>query len=439
MGGRSRLTRRRLVQVGGAAVAAAGVGVAGFPVGRRSVGAAQEAIQLRAAGFVESQEQLQHTLDVLKAYTEKNPNVTISPEFTDYDAYVDKLATEAAGGNAPDMMSANADIMGEYSRRGVLRPLDEFVPDPIDLADYAEGTIKGNTIDGKLFGIPNDCIAASLIYDTTVFEETGIAVPDQMWTWEQYAQLANDIAAAKGEGFYGTEDGGNSYIACDMFLRGRGKEFYTADRGLGFTQEDLADWLNFWQQLRESGGTPPGDVQALATGDDLSRTGLIAGRAAILPQLTDTYFGLQSLTEKPLGLHLLPNGFEGGELTQHHYTYAGNSSSISAKTPYAETVIDVIRFMHVDPAGIEIFYRGSGLVPASATGRAALRDEGTDADLRVLDYIDMILKDSAPPRNPAIAGVSAILRRMNEEVAFGRLSVEEAAQQFFDEAEARIS
>jgi multiple sugar transport system substrate-binding protein len=337
------------------------------------------------------------------------------------------------------MMSTNADIMGEYSRRKVLRPLDEYVPDLISLSDYAKGTVTGNTIDGQLFGIPNDCISPALMYDSTVFEKTGIPVPDQMWTWEQYAQTANDITKAMGKGFYGTEDGGASYIVCDMFLRGRGKEFYTADRGLGFGQEDLADWFRFWQQLRESGGVPPGDVQALASGDDLSRTGLIAGRAAILPQLTDTYVGLQSLTEKPLGLHMVPNGFEGGKLEQHHYTYAGNSTSVSSKTDHPDTVLDIIRFMHVDPEGISIFYRGSGLVPASAAGRTELRKEGSPGEQRVLAYIDLILPSSAPPRNPAIAGVSDILGRMNEEVAFGRQSVEEAAKQFFDEAKAKIS
>jgi multiple sugar transport system substrate-binding protein len=427
------ISRRFVLKAGAATL------LVGGSTRSRSAQARQETIQIRAAGFVESQEQLEHTIAVLEAYSAKFPNVQISPEFTDYDAYVDKLATEAAGGNAPDLMSTNADIEGEYSRRGVLRPLDEFVPSVIDLSDYAEGTIFSNTIDGQLFGIPNDCIAPSLIYDTTIFEEIGMPVPDQMWTWEQYAQTANDISAAKGEGFYGTEDGGNSYIACDMFLRGRGKEFYTADRNLGFDQTDLAAWLGFWQDLRESRGTPPGDVQALATGDDLSRTGLITGNAAILPQLTDTYFGLQALTENPLGIHLLPNGFEGSELTQHHYTYAGNSSSVSAQTEHADTVMDIIRFMHTDPEGVEIFYRGSGLVPASNPGRETLRDEGTPADLTILDYIDMILEDSANPRNPAIAGVSDILRRMNEEVAFGQLTVEEAAQQFFDEAAAIIS
>jgi multiple sugar transport system substrate-binding protein len=432
----SHLTRRRLWQAGSAAAALTLLPSAAM---RRAALAWQDTIEIRAAGFVESQDQLRQTIAVLEAYMAAHPNVVIQPEFTDYDSYVDRLATEAAGGNAPDLMSTNADIMGEYSRRGVIRPLDEYVPDQIDLADYASGTVAGNTIDGSLYGIPNDCIAPALMYDTTVFEETGIPVPEPMWTWEAYAQLATDISEAKGEGFYGTEDGGRSYIQADMFFRGMGKEFYAPERQLGFNEEDLTAWYEFWQQLRESGGAPPGDIQALAAGDDLSQTGLIAGRAAILPQLTDTFVGLQNLTEHPLGIQMVPNGFEGDTLEQHLYTYAGNSSSISTQTEHADVVIDIITFMHTDPEGSVIFYSGSGMIPASAAGRATLRDEGSPGEITALDYIEEILTSTAPPRNPAIAGVSAILGRMNEEVAFGRLTPAEAAAQFFAEAASRIS
>ncbi|MBA2519909.1 MAG: extracellular solute-binding protein, partial [Chloroflexia bacterium] len=200
---KSQTTRRRLLQASGGALASVSLLRTGS-IGRGAA-ARQATIEIRAAGFVESQDQLRQTLAVLEAYTAQHPEVAIQPEFTDYGSYTDRLATEAAGGNAPDLMSANADIMGEYSRRGVIRPLDEYVPDPIDLSDYAEGTVVGNTIDGSLFGIPNDCISPSLVYDTTVFAEAGITVPEQMWTWEEYAQLATDLSAAMGEGFYGTE------------------------------------------------------------------------------------------------------------------------------------------------------------------------------------------------------------------------------------------
>ncbi len=131
------LTRRDTIQLLGG-TAAATYALSALSIDAKA--AAQDTVTVRAAGFVESQEQLQQTLNVLERYQELNPGVEISAEFTDYGSYTDRLATEAAGGNAPDMIGANGDIMGEYSRRGVLRPLDEYVPDPIDMSGYAEGT-----------------------------------------------------------------------------------------------------------------------------------------------------------------------------------------------------------------------------------------------------------------------------------------------------------
>ena len=95
---------------------------------------AQGAARVRFAGYVESQEQLTQTLAVLKLYSERHPDVEIVPEFTNFGAFTDKIATETAGGNAPDMFSVNVDLLAEYARRGVTMPLDQYIPDPIDLS-----------------------------------------------------------------------------------------------------------------------------------------------------------------------------------------------------------------------------------------------------------------------------------------------------------------
>jgi multiple sugar transport system substrate-binding protein len=424
-----QITRRGVLKAG----LASAVGTA---LGTMTSWPALAATRIRASGFVESTVQLNHTVDALKLYAKDHPDVTIVPEYTDYGSYVNKLATEAAGGNAPDLMTTNGDLMAQYSTRGVIQPLDEFTAagGGIDISDYAKGTIVGNTIDGKLFGIPNDVISPSLIYDKTTIDDLGLAMPAQNWTWEDLADFATSIAKAKGPRFYGVEDAGASYIAADIFFRGRGKEFWTADRKLGFDADDLADWFAYWQKLRKSGGTPPGDIQALASGDDLTQTGIIAGRAAMLIQLTDTYIGLSGLTPKPLGLHFLPEGFAGGELKPRQYTYAGNSFSVSSKTPSAKTVIDIISFLHADPEGQVAFYKGSGMLPASASVRKKLAESGSDMDKRLADYIADVQKDEAPPRHPAgVANTSATLRRANEAVAFGKLDEKAAAKQFMDE------
>lgn len=428
----SKPTRRDLMRISGLATLGS-MGLLRNPAGTKAA-VRQESVEIRASGYVESQQQLTQTVAVLERYEELNPDVSIRPEFSDYSSYTTKLATEIAGGNAPDLMSMTTRLQSEYSERGVIRPLDEFVPDVIDLSDYAQGTVEANRFDGSLYGIPNDTISTTLIYNTVMFEEAGVSVPPDMWTWEAYMQTANELSEALGEGVYGTEDAGGSYTAFDMFLRGRGKDFYGAEGGVGFGEEDLAAWLAFWQEMRESGGCPPGEIQALSS-DEPSRTLLITGQAAMLAQLTDSYVGLQTLTEAELGLHLLPNGFEGEELDQHHYIYAGNSSSISADTEYADTVIDIIRFMTTDPEGVAIFYRGSGLIPPSDSARKLLREEASPAEARVVDYLESIIGNEGHPRHRAIPGITDILSRMNEEVAFNRLSVEAAVEQFFQEVE----
>ena len=44
---------------------------------------------------------------------------------------------------------------------------------------------------------------------------------------------------------------------------------------------------------------------------------------------------------------MMPNGFRGGEMKQRHYCYAGNATTVSAKSPNQKQVIDIIRFMHL--------------------------------------------------------------------------------------------
>jgi multiple sugar transport system substrate-binding protein len=427
------LTRRQLMQRGALIGGGALVGMLPARLSR-----AQDA-RIRFSGYVESQEQLRQTLAVLEAYEAKNKGVTIVPEFTDFSAFTDKIATEAAGGNAPDMFSVNVDLLAEYARRGVITSLDAYVPDPLNLSDYADGTIKAATIDGSLYAIPNDCIAPAVMIKTSAFEVAGIAVPEQMWTWEALAETAVALSEALGPRFWGLADAGQNYIPCDLFLRSMGKSMFTPDHRFGFEPSDLAAWFAYWQKLRDDGGIPPGDVQALESSGDPSTYGIVNNRVAMHVSLTDSFAGVQSLMQDPLELHMMPNGFAGdGEITQHHYTYAGNSTAVSESSPHRDQAIDIIHFMTFDPEGIQIYYRNSGMIPASQVGRDALAREGSDTDRKIIAYIELLQQNPAPPRYPGVTGMSGMLRRANEGVAFGQLTPQQAADQFIAEAGARL-
>jgi multiple sugar transport system substrate-binding protein len=429
----SRTTRRGLLR--GSAAIAGGLAVTGLPV---SSLLAQEKRRVRYAGYVESQEQLTQTLAVLQLYMEQNPDIEIIPEFTSFSAFTDKIATETAGGNAPDMFSVNVDLLAEYASRGVSTPLDAHIPDPLDLTDFLGSAVNAAKFQGKQFAIPNDAIAPAIITNASAFERAGVPIPEQMWTWEDLAETSLKLSQALGPRFWGVEDAGGNYIPTDLFLRSRGKSMFTPEGGMGFEVEDIEAWYAYWQMMRETGATPPGDVQALASGDDPSTSGIVSGRAAMNITLTDNFAGFQALTEDNLVLHMLPNGFSGGEMAQRHYSYAGNSTSVAASSPNQDVAVDIIRFMHFDPEGTRTLFLGSGMIPARRALRDMVAAEGTEADVKIMNYLNELQKDIAAPRYPGVPGMTGMLTRANEGVAFGQLTPREAADQFIGELTPRL-
>ena len=431
-------SRRRFLKQGTASLGGLAL-PSGFALTIMSTGAtAQDQTTVRFSGYVESEEQLATTLKVLKAYEAKNPNVKIVPEFSNFRSFTDKLATEAAGGNAPDMFSVNVDLLAEYAARGVLTPLTEWVPDPINVADYQDGSIFSCTYDDQLFGVPNDAIAPAILYNPKKFEEVGEAIPPDMFTWENLHETATALGKAHGRGFWGIEDGGGNYVPCDIYLRAKGKSMFTAEHKLGFEAADMAQWFQYWEDMRQAGGAPPPDVQAQA-GDNSSTLGIVRGRAAMLIQMTDSYVGIGALMEDPLDLHMLPNGHAGGEIKQHHYDYAGNSTGIWSQAADKDLCVDIISFMHFDPEGVNLYYTGSGMIPASTAGLEKFGATGNEEEKKLVAYLEELRKDPAPSRRPGVGGLGGMFRRANESVAFGDATALEASEVFIAEAEEKLA
>lgn len=150
--------------------------------------------------------------------------------------------------------------------------------------------------------------------------------------------------------------------------------------------------------------------------------------------LTDAYIGVQSLVERPLVIHNAPNRFDGGEIKQNHPMATGNAMAIWSKTPDARAVVDLISYLHFDPEGSRIFYKDSGVVPASSRARAELAANGSDAEKRVVAYIENLVKGGyAKTRQRSVSGLSGAMRRKNQGIAFGELTVEQAAEELLVE------
>ena len=89
------------------------------------------------------------------------------PETYPWNDYWPKLATQAAGGNLPDVIQMDYRYIFEYARRGQLADLTPFVGSQIDLADFDPNQLESGKVDGKLYGISMGANSFTHVYHKT--------------------------------------------------------------------------------------------------------------------------------------------------------------------------------------------------------------------------------------------------------------------------------
>src|ERR1700754_941629 len=128
-----RTTRQRAVTALTAAMSAvlvaslAACGNDGDSAGAGGDGGSDE-VSLRIA-WSGSDERNTRTQDALDLYVEQNPNVEISVEYTTATNFWDRLTTQVAGGNAPDIIQMSGQVLSQYATSDVLLDLGPFVDD----------------------------------------------------------------------------------------------------------------------------------------------------------------------------------------------------------------------------------------------------------------------------------------------------------------------
>src|SRR5512133_3682797 len=156
------LNRRQfLIGAGGLAAAATTMGLAACAPGSSgggSQGGGQGGGTNLALAWWGNPTRNKNTQAMIDAYMKANPNVKISGQPGEFNSYWDKLATQTAGGQAPDIIQMDMLYIAEYGTRGALLDLGS-----IDTSKFVEGTVDSGKINGKLVGI-NAGINSALIF-----------------------------------------------------------------------------------------------------------------------------------------------------------------------------------------------------------------------------------------------------------------------------------
>lgn len=142
--------------------------------------------------------------DLVTAFEGANPDVDveISP-VAEQDALLAKLTTAFAGGRPPDVFLVNYRNYGQFAAQGVLSPVQPLLDDSevLDEADFAPAALDAFRFDGEeLTCMPQNVSTLEVYYNVDMFEQAGVPLPREGWTWDDFLSAAK---ALTGEGRYG--------------------------------------------------------------------------------------------------------------------------------------------------------------------------------------------------------------------------------------------
>jgi multiple sugar transport system substrate-binding protein len=378
------------------------------------------------------------TNEVVDLYQKKNPDVAVAPENYQWGDYWQKLATQAAGGNLPDVIQMDYRFIFEYARRGQLAELDPLIGGPIDLADFDQNQLASGKVDGKLYGISMGANSMACSYNKTKLDELGVKMPDPTtWTNEDLVTIGKEIKGKLPEGLYFIANRGMEEPWFETWVRQRGKALYTEDGKLGFGPEDLTEFWAFWYQMQQDGLTPPPDVQALDQ-QSIETTMMVTGHSVLDFCHSNQLVAVQKLMKDTAALTMIPNQ-KGGKPGQ--YMKPSMLLSMSASSSVKDAAAKLVNFFITDPEANDILSIERG-VTGDASIRERLTSRLTDVQKAIVEYLNVVATSISPLPPPPPKNAGEVNRQMRphwEAVAFGKVGVEEGAKTFYALAEATLA
>lgn len=366
------------------------------------------------------------TIGVANLYMEKNPNVKIETETTGWGGYWDRINTQVASASLPDIMQHDYAYMLQFVERNVLTDLTPYVDSKvINLDNVSETFLSGGRVDGKLYGISLGTNAFSLIYNTAILADAGIAEPDSSaWTWTDFETMAIEIFNKTGVQTmpFSTTD---PKVLFDNMLRQTGASTYAKDgKSLGFTDTTvLKEFYAMQLRLLESGVLVSPEIAFVTV--TAEETQLSKGKVWNEFIWSNQLASFQAAAPNPLKMILLPKIKD----SKRPGTFLKPSMffSIPASAENPDEAARFLNYFLTDKEANDILAAERG-VPIPSDIRDGLKVTANDVNKTVFDFISLAADNSSaidPPDPKASGEFLKLFRDTTQEILLKMVSVDD--------------
>lgn len=420
--------------------ALAGLGVtaaAGCSRGSGTTGSTSDgATQLQVAWWGNEVRDAQ-TTDAIDLYVSQNPGLAIEPMPAEFGAYWDRMATQTAGGDMPDVVQFGDGFLAEYATRGALLDLEPYV----DTSKFAPGTADVGRVDGVLVGINIGINTPTLMCNLGVMEQAGLDLPDDTtWTWDDYLELATRISEATPEGVYGTMSPGAEGVL-RAWIRQHGGELFTEDGELGTTVDVLEGYFDLLARFAASGAMPGASQIVEDNAKPIEESPVVVGSMAFQLVWSNQYTVVSNSADSEIAMLRMPS-VTGNEADLQAWYHPSQLWCASATTESPEAAGAFIDWWvnSVDVGEICLDERGR---PCNTEVLAAIEPKLSPEGQIVSQFLadlEPALGEPQPVPPPGSGQVLGdILARTQDDLYFGTIDAATAAERFYSESEAALA
>lgn len=377
------------------------------------------------------------TMELVEKFMEKNPDIKLEMEFTDWGGYWSKLSAQVAGGLTPDIFQMDYAYLAQYAENGVLAPLDGFIESgALNVGDVSENVLASGSIDGTLYALSTGTNAPVMLYRKDLVAEAGVEIPLDP-TISEY--IAVSKAVHEKTGMRDTFITGGTADILRFRLRSYGMNLYNNDAtALGF--DDPKYVVDMWSTIM----TAQAEGYGMLPGEETAAT-------AFNSLVTDTWARYQNsnelqayidATEADLGMFAIPD--QDDATASSTYLKPSMFWSISEQSEHKDAAVRFLDFYTNDPDCFDIIGVDRA-IPISSAMREHISSSLNEVGQEVSDIVDYFSEpgNSSPLMNadPAVHHqVAELLEQYTEQVRYEQITdFEPAAIEFMEEANTILS
>lgn len=382
------------------------------------------------------------TLAAIDRYTELYPNVKIEGEYQGYDGFQQKLMTQFTGSSEPDLMQWDFKWNPEWAGKEDLF-VDMTKSDLVNMSGFQQSAIDNFlTINGRVIGLPMNSSGFGIMINKKFFEKHDLDV-DTVWTWEDMIEVGRKIHESNPNDYLfaiesGTSTGGIGPFVMSQYIYSKYGHYWSgADGNIQATKEELTQAFTILRDLFESGTAQTLGEASLFTGQMEQNPKWINAEMGFTVDWTATVGKyMSSLAEGDFAVGKPPFAKDGAN--QNIPYEAGMALCVSSRSKNVDVAVHFANWLLTDPEAALLLGTQRSVPNNSYAMQALVDDNQVSPEIsQMMDWVNAAPAEPIPliQSNSEVADV---VKNICEEVVYGQLTPEAAADKFLTDVQAKL-